>query len=451
MPIFGAHRTAPESTFPTSQADRRSMPIMPSSFSNGVPSMSSMSAVRPGHQRTDSSRFRRRLNRWMSAKSQEGLDFGRYPGGTKRTSTSSSGTQATAWTHSRGESSSSILSATSTAASSVPGSPTQRPSSKPQPSPPAYASEHGAVTSRTAERQRSEAAALEAVDEYFRRVRLSATPADQPPPPPPQTFFAFPPRSSSPVELDIQFEDDEDVAPVAHKRTLSDELEIEFIENGHTTFTPLRASSHDQERDSLVIAYEDLSSDEGAESSFDATPVPPSSLFKITEESAETYSPANTARPSLAVPMIEVEGVEEDLVPALEELSDYFVSAMAQPSTPATVRPVSWAPVPIEPLATKRRTAPAPTMPDLSTFAFPPKSAPAAKPTHARTGSSASLPVAGHAMAPHSSLVRPHHIRGQSASFAAAERAKLVAAGRAKPSVVERHLLQERHALYEWI
>lgn len=504
MPIYGAASSS------SSEANRRSMPPLGSTVS--ISSLNSLATPsrsgRPGHVRSESSRLRRRLARWTSwSKPQDGgLEFGcagtndwsegpvdmvslslailllvgqwdvqrltardlqsdryysPYRGTANRGSFSSSAgsTSAAGWSHSRGESTSSTFSTVSTAPSSAPNSPTLRAAAKQQAVPSSSTGE-GTVTPRTAERIRSEAAAVEAVDEYFRRMRLAAPEA-------PSTSstsgaFSFPqrPLSSAPTSIDVELARS---IKSEHKRSLSDELEIQFIETGHTTFTPFSASRlDDDDQSSLVLSYEGLS-DDGDNSTYvpsEVTPIPPA-LFEIPEEYSGSNSTATTARPSLAVPdLAVVDGVEEDLVPALEELSDYFASTLSVEGIERDIvpepQPAVWVPVPIKPLSPRRRVVAKPEVPDLSKFAFPPKSAATLSPSpppgvsHARGGSASSLPVVS--SAPAARLEPPQgHRRGQSASFAAAERGKLVAAGQLKPSLAERYLLRDRNVLYDWI
>ncbi|POY73746.1 hypothetical protein BMF94_3284 [Rhodotorula taiwanensis] len=479
MPMYGAASSS------SSDAHRRSMPPIGSTAS--ISSLNSLATPsrsgRPGHVRTESSRLRRRLARWTSwSKPQDGgLEFGcagtndwsegpvdmsdryysPYRGTANRGSFSSSAgsTSAAGWSHSRGESTSSTFSTVSTAPSSAPNSPTMRAAAKQQAVPSSSAGE-GTVTPRTAERMRSEAAAVEAVDEYFRRMRLAAPEASSTSST--SGAFSFPqrPLSSAPTSIDVELARS---TKSDHKRSLSDELQIQFIETGHTTFTPFSASQlDDDDQSSLVLSNEDLS-DDGDHSTYvlsEVTPIPPA-LFEIPEEYSGSNSTATTARPSLAVPdLVVVDGVEEDLVPALEELSDYFASTLSVEAIERDVVPVpqpaEWIPVPIEPLSPRRRVATKPEVPDLSKFAFPPKAAATLSPSpppgvsHARGGSASSLPVI--ASAPAVGLEPPQgHRRGQSASFAAAERGKLVAAGQLKPSLAEQYLLRDRNVLYNWI
>lgn len=79
MPMFGASSSSSSlvsSPLSRTKADvRRSMPISLLPVST-TPSTPSQTSNRPRHQRTESSRFRRRLARWTSSSSRDELDFG---------------------------------------------------------------------------------------------------------------------------------------------------------------------------------------------------------------------------------------------------------------------------------------------------------------------------------------------------------------------------------------
>ncbi|GAA5986866.1 hypothetical protein JCM10908_000931 [Rhodotorula pacifica] len=474
MPTYGDSSSCSSLVATTSKNTsdvRRSMPISLLTTAPATPSSSRVhTPVRPRHGRTDSMRFRQRLARWTMSSSRDHLDFGcagvndwiegpqdmgdayysQYPGTSKRGSTSSVETPTGVWTHARGESSSSTLSTVSTAASSLPSSPILRSPAKLRPSPPLeYASATSTVSStRSVQRKIEEEAALDAVNDHFRRVRLGQLEQRRL-----QALdrFTFP---QQPAVVHESFS----VSPVAssgkvsHQRTPSDELEIEFLESGHSTFTPLEASHGDHDGESIYISYDDLS-DTSTFSPADVTPVP-RTTFDAIPEADETASTLSSARPSLTEASVLAPGIEEDLVPALEELSDYFAStlssdASSSASSSAAATPVVWVPAPILPLSPTRRKAAVVSVPDLSTFAFPPREAKPVDLSHHRGSSTASLPCMR--APPRSPTLPSRHKRGESASFAAAQRTRLVAAGRVKPTATERHLLKERNTLYDWI
>ena len=374
--------------------------------------------------------------------------YSQYPGTAKRGSTSSVESPTGPWTHARGESTSSTLSIASTAASSMPNSPVLRHSGKLRPSPSfEFASATSSVRSSTTASQRKieEEAAIEAVNDHFRRIRLSQLEQQQAQA---QALsrFTFPQRP--PLEAASS-------ETKSHRRSRSDELEIEFLESGHSTFTPLEVHSEAGGDESIYISYDDLS-DSSTLCAADVTPVPRMTFDAIPEaDESAISSTSSSARPSLAEATVLAPGIEEDLVPALEELSDYFVSTLASDassaSTTAAVTPIEWVPAPILPLAPTRRKAATVSAPDLSTFAFPPKerTPPVPFSQHHRGSSTASLPCTATPRSP--GMPSVHHKRGGSASFIAAQRSRLVAAGRVKPNANERHLLKERHSLYDWI
>ncbi|GAA5861155.1 hypothetical protein JCM3774_002209 [Rhodotorula dairenensis] len=496
MPVFGASSSAsaPSLVAPPSKpkADvRRSMPVpLPTSSAAPSPSSRIASPTRPRHARTESSRFRQRLSRWATSGSRDKLDFGcagssdwlegpqdmgdvyysPYPGNVKRDSTSSVETPVGGWTHARGESTSSTLSATSTAASSLPNSPVLRTCAKFRSSPPTASPSLSSAMSSTRSLQRKveEDAALEAVNDHFRRVRLSQIEQHRRHA---LNQFTFPQRPAVSYEAPHCTSAEKQ----SHRRSPSDELEIEFLESGHSTFTPLDAHLSDDGDESIYISYDDLS-DTSTFSPADVTPVPRMTFDAIPEaDETTTSSASSSARPSLTEATVLAPGVEEDLVPALEELSDYFVSTLvsedSSASSTAVNTPLEWTPVPILPLSHARRRAAAMSAPDLSAFAFPPKevrplpasaSAPAFSHQrqhqhqhqyqhhhHHRGSSTASLPCVQTPRSP--GLGSSRHKRGGSASFLAAQRTRLVAAGRVKPTLAERHLLKEHNSLYDWI
>lgn len=342
--------------------------------------------------------FRRRLQRWTHGGSRDRLDFGcagewtdgpadmvsalshpalhrpradsdvastqsdsyynHYPGGANRASTSSSDFQP-AWTHSRGPSLSSNYSV-STAASSMPpsptlGSPLELHSPKASRVP---------LTPRTAQRMRmsDEIAGLDAVNDYFHRVRLSQIEED----------VAVSPRGSrrestiraslstvkpakresmaSPVaglaiygddECDLVIEGESFHRPadehpaLHHARSISHDLEIEFIETGHTTFTPLTFKDDAEgESSTTIIIPEDVllcpSRSSVVLDGPDATPCT-TATFETSEshESCETILSTSTIKPLVLEPS---PIAEDDICPALDELSEYFSSNSDLPS-----------------------------------------------------------------------------------------------------------------------
>lgn len=380
----------------------------------------------------------------MLASLQGDTFYSQYPGTAKRGSTSSVEAPTGPWTHARGESTSSTLSIASTAASSMPNSPVLRHSGKLRQSPSCeFASATSSIRSSTPASQRKieEEAAIEAVNDHSRRIRLSQLEQHRA-----QALsqFTFPQRPP----LDVASSETK-----PHRRSRSDELEIEFLESGHSTFTPLDVHSEAGGGESIYLSYDDLS-DSSTFCAADVTPVPRMTFDAIPEADETAISSASSsARPSLAEATVLAPGIEEDLVPALEELSDYFVSTLASDAssalTTAAVTPIEWVPAPILPLAPTRRKAAAVSAPDLSTFAFPPKErTPPILSQHHRGNSTASLPCTA---TPRSPSMPSRHKRGESASFVAAQRSRLVAAGRIKPNANERLLLKERHSLYDWI
>ncbi|BGP24029.1 hypothetical protein Rt10032_c05g2265 [Rhodotorula toruloides] len=414
-------------------------------------------------------KLRRRLQRWTHGGSRDRLDFGcagewtdgpadmsdsyysRYPGGANRASTSSSDYQP-AWTHSRGPSSSSNYSV-STAASSMPPSPTlncalELPSPKASRVP---------LTPRTAHRKRmsDEIAGLDAVNEYFQRVRLSQIEED----------VAVSPRGSrrestiraslstvkppkrdsmaSPVtglaifgddEADIGFEGaplDRSSPSLHHARSISHDLEIEFIETGHTTFTPLTFSD-DEEGDSsttIIIPEDVLLCPSRSSLTLDAADVTPCTVATFeTSESVDSCDSAVTASTIKPLAHQRSSIPEDDICPALDELSEYFSSTNDLPS-----------------LATSYASS-ASSCCDTSDSGYYSNDSRAASfkfpPVCQRFASVSSLPTPHLQQTPLVNTTR--HKRG-AASFAAAERAKLVATGQATPTMAERHVS------YEWI
>ncbi|GAA6024699.1 hypothetical protein JCM11491_003620 [Sporobolomyces phaffii] len=204
-----------------------------------------------------SKRFFRRLHKRGNGRGE--LDFGcvgewnegpsdlssSYYDSHKSNRNSSSSLEFSSPSHSRGHSSSSTLSF-STAASSLPPSPTFACDAPLAPHPSRVPLSPRAASKK---RQTEEAAAVDALNDYFVKVRLSQIEEDGPvhhsvsigdssysAPPPSSTFTPY--ASSRGQGLAI-FGSSKKV----HDRSVSADLEIEFIETGHTTFTPLSADS----------------------------------------------------------------------------------------------------------------------------------------------------------------------------------------------------------------
>lgn len=214
-------------------------------------------------------------------------------------------------THSRGHSSSSSLSF-STAASSLPPSPTLQCDAQLAPHPSRVPLSPRAASKK---RQTEEAAAVDALHDYFVKVRLSQIEEDGPahhsvtigdssysaPPPPPPSF------SSQPQGLAIFG------APTKkmHDRSASADIEIEFIETGHTTFTPLSADSPSYS--SAILLPEDAffnsTSDEGMCYDIDTAD----------DDLSSSTCTGSTSTGRTPIP-------EKDIGPALDELSTFFSS-----------------------------------------------------------------------------------------------------------------------------
>ncbi|GAA5927351.1 uncharacterized protein JCM15063_005871 [Sporobolomyces koalae] len=234
--------------------------------------------------------------------------------------TSSSSCDFPSLTHSRGHSASSSNSF-STCASSLPPSPTFACSVSiaPQPS-------RVPLSPRTASKKRfaEEAAAVDAVNDYFAKVRLSQIEEDAPlhtvtitdnyTAPPPSTCRAPVPRGLAISGFDKK----------PHHRSVSRELEIDFLETGHTTFTPLSADSPSYS--SAILLPEDAffnsTSDDGMCYDID------------TSEDTLTSSTCTSARTPIP---------EQDIGPALDELSTFFASPTTL-SSPVASREASTLP-----------------------------------------------------------------------------------------------------------
>ncbi|GAA5829829.1 hypothetical protein JCM11251_007899 [Rhodosporidiobolus azoricus] len=463
---------------------------------------SASSSPKLGHSRVlsgEPSRFMRRLNRWTS--SQRELDFGcagewsdgpadmgdcfysAYPGGANRASTSSAGDELPPLTHSRGASTSSSLSV-STAPSSVPTSPVLGCRTEEIPAPLSPYCSRVPLTPRTAQRKRQtdENAAVDALNAYFTRVRLSqikeaaservsvsgsggrnslsvkstgASSCDSTTPvsSPPAGLAIFGDDS----ECEISFDDGSLHPPrqktLHHSRSISRDLEIEFIETGHTTYTPLHVSDDEAcDFPSTFILPDDAfvfptSSAMQPQLSIDTSPSALSTFAptestdscetmttlaagsETTGESNETSS-STIFRHRSPIP-------EHAFDSTLDELSHYFGATSGGSSTasscssssaysstpPPTVRhqyhaslPSLLPPVPISPLRIHR----------------------------ARFGSQPNTPQLGGTLGAGGAFQFPsRHVKRQSASFAAAQRAKLVQAGQASPP--------PSRVMYDWI
>ncbi|BGP15413.1 hypothetical protein JCM10213v2_003381 [Rhodosporidiobolus nylandii] len=452
------------------------------------------SSPKPAHSRTvsrESSRFFRRLNRWTGLREGGSLDFGcagewsegpadmgdrfysSYPGGAHRASTSSS-SDVPSPTHSRGHSTSSTFSA-STAASSIPPSPTQAchpsisfSSSSADLAPPLspYAS-RVPLTPRTAQRKRQsdENAAVDALNEYFTRVRLSQIEEDViVSPRASMDGGAFHADGSSAsglaifgsgaAELEVDFEPaarrkqqvylPPPVPPkskvTSHSRGMSHDLEIQFLETGDTTYTPLSvdpaADDHLHFTSTFLLPEETFSfplppsgASPSARSTFAASESNESHESGMTATSLQTGETSSTSTTILRhrspIP-------EHAIGPALDELSQYFISSSSSsssgyspsPSPPPTVRNGGHAQhvslpslIPPAPISPQRRQS--------ARFASPR--------LHSASPAPAQRPLYS------------YHKR-QSSSFAAAQRARMVQSGLASPNAQER-----RGVAYDWI
>ncbi|KAM0746547.1 hypothetical protein T439DRAFT_133871 [Meredithblackwellia eburnea MCA 4105] len=282
----------------------------------------------PTRSRSSSpSRFMKKLSKW---KGRDDLDFGcagehvddqgwagdgpsdlsdRYYSshhGMKRASVSSS---IPSLTHSRAHSSSSDLS-TSTVESSLPPSP--KPSSSPFAPPLPYTS-RVPLTPRTSERKRKteEVAAIDALNEYFTRVRLSRVEED--------VASAAPSRGESPSRQPV---------PTVHH--LGGGLEINLLDTGRSTYSSFPGPNSPD-------------SPEQGFSPFLSLPVSPrssSSRFAQLSDSGHSNSSAQTIMPGQSpVPDSEISGT-------LEELSEYFNKPPLVSPTESTFSSRSLPPLP---------------------------------------------------------------------------------------------------------
>lgn len=416
-----------------------------------------------------------RFGRWLTSTNKQGDRFySAYPGGSNRVSTASSVDQRS-WTHSRGPSTSSNFSV-STAASSIPSSPVlpcipEPVSPKPSRVP---------LTPRTAQRRQNEAAGLDAVNQYFQRVRLSqieevastkdsrrastarastksagsgsteTKDADRPA----QGLAIFDGTSSPDEQIvfdgtsapdEVVFEDEPVFEIVAkakrcskalqHSRTQSHDLEIEFIETGHTTFTPLSVDRNSDNYPSTFILPEDAFALPAASPAVILYPVSTPSAASTFEGSAESHDTAATGSTGTTIAAHHRRSplLPHHLGPALDELSEFFSARVPELSSGSSSTGSSCS----SGGSASDDVSPAGAYPP-PTFAPSAPISPLRK--HApRFGSVSSIPTPRVVDAP---LARQ---RRQSASFTAAQRARMVANGQANPSLVERHVY------YDWI
>ncbi|GAA5984644.1 hypothetical protein JCM5350_008169 [Sporobolomyces pararoseus] len=283
-----------------------------------------------------SNRFFRRLHKRGNGKGE--LDFGcvgewnegpsdlssSYYDSHKSNRNSSSSIEFPSLTHSRGHSSSSSLSY-STAASSLPPSPTLPCDAQLAPHPSRVPLSPRAASKK---RQTEEAAAVDALNEYFHKVRLSQIEEDGPahhsitigdssystPPPPPSSSSP----SAHPQGLAIY--DTTTTKKKMHDRSISADLEIEFIETGHTTFTPLSADSPSYS--SAILLPEDafFSSTHDGGMCYD--------IDTAAEDEHLSSSTCTSTAGRTPIP-------EKEIGPALDELSTFFSS----PPTTSTSSP----------------------------------------------------------------------------------------------------------------
>ncbi|GAA5963805.1 hypothetical protein JCM3765_004023 [Sporobolomyces pararoseus] len=283
-----------------------------------------------------SNRFFRRLHKRGNGKGE--LDFGcvgewnegpsdlsssYYDTHKSSNRNSSSSIEFPSLTHSRGHSSSSSLSF-STAASSLPPSPTLPCDAQLGPHPSRVPLSPRAASKK---RQTEEAAAVDALNDYFVKVRLSQIEEDGPahhsitigdssysaPPPPPTSFSSSASRAQGLAIYDTT------TKKKMHDRSISADLEIEFIETGHTTFTPLSADSPSYS--SAILLPEDAffnsTHDEGMCYDIDMS----------AEDEQLSSSTCTSTAGRTPIP-------EKEIGPALDELSTFFSSPPTSASSP---------------------------------------------------------------------------------------------------------------------
>ncbi|GAA5986039.1 hypothetical protein JCM11641_005535 [Rhodosporidiobolus odoratus] len=432
------------------------------------------SSPKPAHSRTlsreRSSRFMRRLNRWTGGFGKDTeLDFGcagewadgpadmghrfysHYPGGTNRTSTASS-VNTPSSSHSRGHSTSSNYSV-STAASSVPPSPTAAAchfpssvhSSSDSPVPLSPRASRLPLTPRTAQRKRQsdEDAAVAAVNDYFCRGRLSQIREDVSPRASLSGGSVRDGRSQSVMssmgglaimgatggagDLEIALESADEwrasrqfrtsSSKAYHSRSISHDLEVEFLETGHSTFTPLSPDVNGHPFDPTFLLPDSTSSSQAP------SPCAMSIFASDSNESHESSTSTETGSTTATMMQHRSPLNEQDFEPALEELSEYFTNSCntsnassSAPSTPPALplRHQHQAsllslvpPAPISPLrAHAARFSSVPSSPGLDDSSARPSS----------------ISVSAGAAGNPKPFTRTH--KRQSASFAAAQRAR---------------------------
>lgn len=298
------------------------------------------------------------------------------------------------------------------------------------------------LTPRTAHRRRKsdEAAAVDAANQYFHRVRLSQIAEDDgsrksrcsstgrssasttPPP--------LPTRDSSPAGLAIYGAGSKPLTSLDRSRSVSRDLEIEFIETGHTTYTPL--SVHfDDFPSSAIILTEDAFLGPAPSPTLVGTP---SARSTFTAESADSCETAATGPTPRSAPNRRSPIAAGDIGPALDELSEYFSSSVPELSCGSSMTSSS--------SASTCGDAQAGRLLPLTSLAPPSPISPQRKHT---VRYSTTSPMASPPPSPLVGKRMPFsRHRRQSSSFAAAERAKLAAAGFICP-------LEKPQVVYDWI
>ncbi|GAA5882266.1 hypothetical protein JCM16303_002310 [Sporobolomyces ruberrimus] len=275
-----------------------------------------------------SKRFFRRLHKRGNGRGE--LDFGcvgewnegpsdlssSYYDSHKSKRSSSSSIEIGSPTHSRAHSSSSAQSF-STAASSLPPSPTLGCDAFLAPHPSRVPLSPRAASKK---RQTEEAAAVDALNDYFVKVRLSQIEEDAPSHSVTisDSTYSAPPPALYPHAQGLAIYGSS--TKKVHDRSSSRDLEIEFIETGHTTFTPL--SSDSPSYSSAILLPEDA---------FFASPSDEGTCYDI-DMGEDSFSTCTTESASGRTPVPETE-----IGPALDELSTFF-SSPPQKASPAAPR-----------------------------------------------------------------------------------------------------------------